>query len=75
MSAGLELEQIIRKTLQKKKNRMLIVLLSRNIGLVAVRVSGKSCLVLCKCHFVHTLMTVKNVLGKWFRVIYRSVLS
>lgn len=54
---------------------MLIILLSQNIGLVAVRVSVKSCLVLCKCRFLHTLMTVKNMLREWFGVIYRSVLS
>lgn len=55
MSAGHELQQSIRKTLQENKNMMLTVLLSQNIGLFAVRVSLKSCLVLCKCHFLHTL--------------------
>lgn len=76
MSAGdEELQQSIRKTLQKNKNMMLTVLLSQNIGLVAVRVSVKGCSVFCKCHFLLTLMTVKNVLREWFRAIYRSVLS
>lgn len=42
MSAGHEeLQQSIRKTLQKNKNMMLTVLLSQNIGLVAVSVSVK----------------------------------
>lgn len=66
MSAGHELQQSIRKTLQKNKNMILTVLLSQNIGLVAVRVTVKNCLVLFKCNFLHTLMTVKNVLREWF---------
>lgn len=70
-----ELQQSIRKTLQKNKNMVLTVLLSQSIGLVAVRVSVKGCPVFCKYHFLCTLMTVKNMLREWFRAIYRSVLS
>lgn len=57
MSAGHELQQSIRKILQKNKNMIFTVLLSQNIGLAAVRVTVKSCLVLCKCNFLHTLIT------------------